>query len=200
MKRNKRGRIGSAAAVLVGILLLAGAVGGLCVETAKNRAATQTMSEAAALIEKMAPETEWEKTSLHQGEAMPSMTIQGNEYIGLMGTDSLEEKLPIMLLPEDETSDGNLVCSSGNLYDGDLVLLYDGLGGRQSVLTQLDTGDELTVTDMLGTVYRYEVTRAAEKQRTIDIDADEEHALALVLRTRANRFYRILYCTEKNGM
>ena len=88
---------------------------------------------------------------------MPTETIQGNEYIGLLEVPTLGLELPVM----SDWSYPQLKISpcryQGSAYLGDLIIAahnYDCHFGRLKTLLQ---GDEIIFADMDGNRFVYEV-------------------------------------------
>lgn len=186
-----RRKIG-AALMLLGILLLLGAVGFVyenCRE--ENRAAQASQAvledmqhslmstqkrlimpgeELLSLPAEVAGQHEAEDELREAGQAMPTMTIDGREYIGYIEMPTLGLSLPVM----NEWSYPKLRIAPcrywGSVYDGSLVILahnYDRHFGR---LAQLGLGDPVQLVAADGSVYAYEVAALETLERT-DIDA-----------------------------
>ncbi len=194
MARRKIG----AAMMLLGILLLLGAVGFVYENRREESSAAQAsqmvledmqhslMSTQKRLImpgeelfslpaemagQDEAAEDEAAEDELREaGQAMPTMTIDGREYIGYIEMPTLGLSLPVM----NEWSYPKLRIAPcrywGSVYDGSLVILahnYDRHFGR---LAQLGLGDPVQLVAADGSVYAYEVAALETLERT-DIDA-----------------------------
>ena len=88
---------------------------------------------------------------------MPTVTLNGYRYIGVLEIPALELSLPVM---EDWDYDRLNISPcrfTGNLYDGDLVLCAHNYPQHFGNLKELDVGAAVRFTDAEGNVLRYEV-------------------------------------------
>ena len=88
---------------------------------------------------------------------MPTVTLNGYRYIGVLEIPALELSLPVM---EDWDYDRLNISPcrfTGNLYDGDLVLCAHNYPQHFGNLKELDVGAAVRFTDAEGNVFRYEV-------------------------------------------
>lgn len=88
---------------------------------------------------------------------MPTVTLNGYRYIGVLEIPALELSLPVM---EDWDYDRLNISPcrfTGNLYDGDLVLCAHNYPQHFGNLKELEVGAAVRFTDAEGNVLRYEV-------------------------------------------
>lgn len=88
---------------------------------------------------------------------MPTVTLNGYRYIGVLEIPGLGLSLPVM---EDWDYDRLNISPcrfTGNLYDGDLVLCAHNYPQHFGNLKELDVGAAVRFTDAEGNVFRYEV-------------------------------------------
>lgn len=88
---------------------------------------------------------------------MPTVTIDGNQYIGVLSVPSLELSLPVM----SEWSYDNLKIApcryQGSAYKGDLIVAGHNYRKHFSPLKTLPVGAEIQFTDMDGNQFLYQV-------------------------------------------
>lgn len=101
-----------------------------------------------------------EEPSEEEAEESPKMTVEqiaGYGYIGILSIPSLGLDLPVM----DECTDGNLKKAPcryhGSTAEDNLVIAGHNYRQHFGYLSNVNYGDEVTFTDMDGTVHRYEV-------------------------------------------
>lgn len=94
---------------------------------------------------------------LNPNMEMPTETIDGNKYIGVLEIPSLELKLPVMSgwsYPKLKIAPCRYV---GSAYTGDLVIAAHNYTAHFGQLKNLHIGEEITFTDVDGNVFLYEV-------------------------------------------
>lgn len=88
---------------------------------------------------------------------MPTETIEGNEYIGVLEIPALELELPVM----SQWSYPKLKVApcryKGSAYRNDLILMAHNYATHFGGLKNLRIGDSVAFTDMDGNVFNYEV-------------------------------------------
>ncbi len=89
---------------------------------------------------------------------MPTIPIDGHDYIGTIEIPALELSLPVM----SEWSYPNLKLSpcrfEGSAYLGDLIIAAHNYRSHFGGLKDLVVGDDVIFTDADGNVFRYQVT------------------------------------------
>jgi len=103
------------------------------------------------------PEEEIPDYILNPNMEMPTEAIDGNEYIGVLEIPTLDLKLPVMSdwsYPKLKIAPCRYV---GSAYVGDLVIAAHNYTAHFGQLKSLHIGDEITLTDVDGNVFRYEV-------------------------------------------
>lgn len=93
-----------------------------------------------------------------QGEEMPVLELDGNQYIGTLELTSMGITLPVM----SEWSYPKLKLSpcrfSGSIYQDDLIIAGHNYSSHFACLKDLDAGDEILFTDAEGRVFSYTVS------------------------------------------
>ena len=88
---------------------------------------------------------------------MPTVTLNGYRYIGVLEIPALELSLPVMEEWDYDRLNISPCRFTGNLYDGDLILCAHNYPQHFGNLKELDVGAAVNFTDAEGNVFRYEV-------------------------------------------
>ena len=97
-------------------------------------------------------------SSVPQGEEMPVLDLEGNQYIGTLELASMGITLPVM----SEWSYPKLKLSpcrfSGSIYQDDLIIAGHNYSSHFACLKDLNVGDEIIFTDAEGSEFFYMVS------------------------------------------
>lgn len=108
-------------------------------------------------IESRLPDRITGYSGIYADPAMPVLQIQGRDFCGLIDFPAYGRKLPV----SGSWEPGKLsVCPSrfwGSAYDGSLVIGGSELKGQFDFFDRIDMGDMITVTDMTGAEFDYQV-------------------------------------------
>ena len=103
-------------------------------------------------------ETQQAVLSFYKDMEMPTRRVAGRRYIGILEIGALRLKLPVL----DTFSYRNIKVAParffGYVYDDNLILLAHNYQSHFGKLHLLQTGDEVSFTDMDGNRFRYTVT------------------------------------------
>ena len=114
-------------------------------------------SAAPAQEEPTPTEVEIPDYSLNPNIEMPTETVDGNAYIGVLELPSLELKLPVL----GEWSYSGLKLApcryAGSAYLNNMVIAAHNYSTHFGYLGNLAQGDEVVFTDVDGNVFRYQV-------------------------------------------
>lgn len=105
--------------------------------------------------DEISPEEEIPDYIMNPNMDMPTETIDGNEYIGVLEIPSLELKLPVMSewsYPQLKVAPCRYV---GSAYTSNLIIAAHNYFSHFGQLKNLHIGDEITFTDMDGNVFHY---------------------------------------------
>ena len=113
---------------------------------------------------------------------MPSVEVDGGEYLGVLRLESLGLELPVSATWEDADL-GVAPCRySGAVYGNGIVVVGGDGGSQLGTLSSLTGGEEVVLSDMLGNDFAYVVDGVETLQPTeIDRAIGEGDAQALVL-------------------
>lgn len=154
--------------ILLGLILLLGAVGLTGYFLLENHAAS---SAAANMAEQLVFETaavtqtvelppsrqEIPDYVLDPNMEMPTAAVDGHDCIGVVEIPKLDKRLPVI----SRWSYGDLRIApcryDGSAYDGSLIIAAHNYAAHFGSLSTLQTGDRVTFTDMDGNVFSYDV-------------------------------------------
>lgn len=113
---------------------------------------------------------------------MPSVEVDGGEYLGVLRIEPLGLELPVSATWEDAEL-GVAPCRySGTVYGNDIVVVGGDGGSQLGTLSSLAGGEEVVLSDMLGNDFAYVVDGVETLQPTeIDRAIGEGDAQALEL-------------------
>lgn len=104
-------------------------------------------------------ETQQAVLSFYKDMEMPAKRVEGRRYIGILEIGALRLKLPVL----DTFSYRNIKVAParffGSVYDDNLILLAHNYQSHFGKLHLLQTGDEVSFTDMDGNRFRYTVAQ-----------------------------------------
>ncbi len=97
---------------------------------------------------------------------MPTVEIDGAEYLGMLRVDALGLELPVSSV-WDGAELGVAPCRySGTVYGGDLVVVGSDADSQLGPLSELAGGEEVVLSDMLGNDFAYVVDGVEPLQPT----------------------------------
>ena len=155
-----------------GLLLIAAALSLSGYNLWEGRRAAQAARQALAAME-VQTETEGERAPeqpepsvpeyvLHPDMEMPTVEIDGVEYIGTLTIPALGLELPIVSAWSDALLDLAPCRYTGSAYLGDLIIAGHNYRGHFGSLYRLAPGDEVQFTDAAGNVFSYAVSEIQE--------------------------------------
>lgn len=128
---------------------------------------------------------------------MPSLEIDGRNIIALIEIPSTDTQLPI----EDKWNKIDFGFFPGRfggcIYDGTLIVGGYDRKGSFDVLKKLEIGNEITVTDMMGTKYSYKVSSIERKKSAKQEDLfDVSSHVTLFVRDEGTMDYIVVRCVQ----
>lgn len=106
-------------------------------------------------------------------DGMPTVTIDGREYVGLVRIPSLGLELPVLAEWSYEGLEVAPCRYSGSAYAGDLVLAGHNYVSHFGRLASLSYGAEVSFVDVRGNVFVYQVASIEELDATSVEDMTE---------------------------
>ena len=191
--KAKRKRKKGSALILTGLLLMAAALVLTGYNVWDGLRAGQEAGETAAQLEELLPEparaesalpgeTEIPDCQLNPKMEMPAVTVDGEDYIGLLSIPALELELPVL---GEWSYDGlkTAPCRyAGSAYSGGLIIAGHNYAAHFGTLSRLREGDAILFTDMDGNAFSYE-TAALEVLSGSDVEGMESGGWDLTLFT-----------------
>ena len=101
---------------------------------------------------------------------MPTVSIDGLAYIGILSIPSIHLEQPVLQQWDDQAVKKALCCYVGSVYRNNMVIAGHNYRNAFGKLFDLQIGDEVTFTDTDGNLFRY---RVAELE-TLPASAVEE--------------------------
>ena len=155
-----------------GLLLIAAALAFTGYNLWEDQRAAQAARQALAAME-VQTETEGERAPeqpepsvpeyvLHPDMEMPTVEIDGVEYIRTLTIPALGLELPIVSAWSDALLDLAPCRYTGSAYLGDLIIAGHNYRGHFGSLYRLAPGDEVQFTDAAGNVFSYAVSEIQE--------------------------------------
>lgn len=96
------------------------------------------------------------------GNELPTVEIEGNQYIGILSIPALALSLPVMSDWSDEGLRLSPCRYSGSADQGDLIVAAHNYPGHFGSLKKLAVGDEVIFTDTGGNRFDYVVTELVQ--------------------------------------
>ncbi|MCD8127851.1 MAG: sortase [Clostridiales bacterium] len=160
MKNNRRER--RVSLISIGLLLMAAALllaaYNLWDAQRAANAADATLAQIEQSIQEITAEESPEDNDTDASMEMPTIAIDGVEYIGVLEIPALDLSLPVA----SEWNYDNLRVSpcryQGSAYSDDLIIAGHNYQRHFGNLKNLSAGDTVTFTDVAGNVFTFEVT------------------------------------------
>ena len=167
MQKRKKKSIGPVVLIVLGVLLLIGAAGLVIFNKWQSNVAER---ESAAILEKMevamldVPEPDYVAEEIDL--TMPTVKIDGYEYIGRITIPSISIDLPVLAEWDDNRLWINPCRYTGNYKTNDLVICAHNLDSHFGGLLGISIGEKVIFTAVDGTVYNYIISNRETVQPT----------------------------------
>ncbi len=141
------------------------------------------------------------KYTVPEDGVMPAVTIDGYEYIGTISIPKFGLELPVMSewsYPGLKIAPGRY---AGSVWFDDMVICAHNYDRHFGNLKNLEPGDEITFTDVLGNVFTYEVAETEILQPTdVEEMLDDQWDLTLFTCTIGGRTRVTVRFIRTDGM
>ncbi len=147
--------------IIIGVVLLVGALGLFLYNRYEAQQANDAANEVLAQIEDQTPLYTYPEDGI-----MPTITIDGYEYIGTLEIPRFGLELPVQ---NEWSYEGFHIAPgrySGSVWTNDLVIAAHNYERHFGNLQNLDRGDTVIFTDVLDNVFTYEVAEVSILQPT----------------------------------
>lgn len=129
---------------------------------------------------------------------MPELTLEGYGVVAVLELPAYGVRLPVGNRWEEQSWTAHPQRFSGTVYNQTLVIGGSDRAGQLECLSRMEIGDTVTITDMTGGVFTYEVARvdrsdSAEAEKLADPTAH----LTLFVRDAYSLEYILVRCTAK---
>lgn len=154
--------------ILFGILAVACGLGLFIFTQISVNNAEKQSAKILSQIEKILPQKTNGITDVLSYMQMPAVEIDGEDIIGVIEFKELNVSLPLGNKWDENESISYPKRFSGTVYDNSLVIGGYYCKGQFDCLTRLDNGNIITVTDMTGAQFSYEIKDIIRKK---DVDS-----------------------------
>lgn len=180
-------------AVILGVLLVLIASGVLIFNLLITSSEQQDTAKMLQQIDAILPESSVGTLSDSQ---MPVLEIEGQDIVAVLEIPKFSLSLPVGSTWDAKKVSAYPRCFSGSAYDRTMVIGGSDHEAQLDCLTVVDIGDEVTITDMTGAVFTYEVQRV-DRCNSADETAltDADSHLTLFVRDTYSLQYIIVRCT-----
>ena len=137
--------------MVLGVVLLAGAMAFVLHNRQEDARADQAAAEVLPLVKEAAG------TAEPSGDGMPVEEIDGYGYVGYLSIPALGLELPVLGEWSDSGSRAAPCRYSGSAYLDNMVIAGHNYSGHFGTLKNLAPGDALSFTDIDGNVFSYTV-------------------------------------------
>ena len=168
----------------------------------EERRAARVSREALAALEEQRTEQETQQPQpqLPPDLVMPTVVVDGMEYIATVEIPKLELSLPIGSRWSEDALHQAPCRYQGSLYTGDLIVAGHNYRKHFGRLSHLCIGDEIYVTDMIGNRFAYLVSSVEELPGTaIEEMAAGDWELTLFTCTASGSHRVTIRCKQQGG-
>lgn len=179
----------------VGILLILCGLGILVFVRLSTAHAQREAEAIVARIQAQLPPPTGGVPDTYSSMQMPAREVDGVDVIGILEIPAWDVALPIGDVWESKTRASFPRRFSGTVYDNSLIVGGYDQQGQFDCLKRLDVGTVVTVTDMTGARFSYEVTSIVRKD-TADaaVLTDLQTDLTLFMREAYSMNYILVHC------
>lgn len=183
---------------MLGFVLIVCGLALLLLWQMRTKQASQTNAEIVQTVEGILPDRRKGTMDPELVRDMPALELQGEDYIALLEVPAYGLKLPVCGL----WSKGKVLSSpcrfQGSAYNGSLVIGGSDQPGQFDFFAEIQPGAGVTVTDMTGCTFYYEVVRVDRSDSAREeILTDKDSDLTLFVRDAQLLEYIILRCVVK---
>lgn len=150
--------------ILLGIILVFCSVGLMFFSNMSTYKAQQETAEIVAHIQKILPTETIGSEDDNSSSEMPSLEFNKRSIVGLLEIPTTNTVLPVDGVWNEKTLKTIPQRFSGTVYDGSLVVGGYDRKDQFDCLEKLDIGNNITVTDMMGSVFSYKVELIERKK------------------------------------
>lgn len=181
--------------LVLGILLILGSMAWLMYSQIYARHAQTTAKQLTAQIEVLLPERYAAVAEAYANPDMPVLQVKGIDFSALIEVPAFGVTLPVCSEWNTELLHDFPCRFSGSTYSNSLIIGGSDQYGQFDFFTQLDTGELIIITDMLGAEYTYTAERI-ERSKSADYSrlSSADYPLTLFVRDSYSMDYILVRC------
>ena len=183
--------------ILAGICMLAAAAVVLFSWQYGMHVSQQRAADYVQTLRALMPEARSAVAEARRDNAMPALSLAGNDFIGILEMPAYGSALPVCA---DWGQVSRYPCRfSGSIYDGSLQIGATSQRGQYDFFREISVGDSLYFTDMQGNRYGFAVKDLRyEKHADQAALQREEAALTLFIKNVYAFEYIVVFCDALN--
>lgn len=189
---NKNKKVIYNVVIIIGAVFLVAAAGllffnmrGLDIDTAK----------ALASIDELMPNISDSVPQEKGNNVMPSMEIDGESYVAVLEMSTHKYRVPVRSVWDEKAVKAVPCRYSGSVYNNSLIIALSDEEGQMDFVNNVNAGDKLTITDMRGERFSYQVTKIENRN---EIDKEKlnsgEYDLTLLVEYSGYTDYLYIRC------
>lgn len=184
-------RILNSLAILIGVLLIAAAVGLIIAQFDFNE--KQSAQSVVNALEAIIPARKKALPEPHYGGDMPSAEIGRENFVGLLEVEQYNCLLPVGANWTDSDIKRFPLSYSGNIYNRNFVIGGSSQSGQLDFADEIEIGTSVKFTDLYGHEFCYEVSMVNHADSINAIKSDNDD-LTFFARSRTTSKYVIIRC------
>jgi hypothetical protein len=178
-------------AIVVGVLLIAGAVGILIAQA--DFSEKQTADSVVRAMKSIMPPPQRAFPEPHYGKDMPSTEVGGESFVGLLEIEQYDTLLPVATNWADKDLKRFPMVYSGNIYNRDLIIGAGNNEGQFDFADEIEIGASIHFVDLYGHEFCYEVSMVNHLEDIASIDSGDDD-LTIFAKSKTTSKYVIIRC------
>ncbi len=181
--------------LILGILLIAGAIGYIVYDLLSARLSVGDNEEILAAAEKLIPSVRDAFPEERGNNTMPSLAVKGTNISAILEFLSRGAKFPVRSAWDSNAVKSIPCVHSGSIYDRTLMIGVTDRKGQVDFAEEINVGERLTLTDMEGDRYSYTVSSIKHSAK-YDPDkwSEQESDLVIFVAADLSGEYTLIYC------
>ena len=182
--------------LVLGIVLVAVSLSLVAFSLIRGRIGANVCRTVVAKMQQLLPERQSGGVGLYENATMPVLQIDGVDYAALLEIPSMQVALPVANEWNPRRLSAAPARFCGSVYDRSLVIGGTDSSNQFAFCSKIEDGTQVTVTDMTGASFTYEVTAVdrAKKAEKAWL-ANESFDLTLYCRDTYSMEYVAVRCS-----
>ena len=143
------------------------------------------------------PEVEQRVPSERGNNMMPSLEIDGTNYVAVLDFPTYNFAMPVVSTWHSSYIDSVPCRYKGSVYDNTLVIGSSDNKGQIKFAEELEVGDYLYLTDMSGGQYRFAVEAINHANEINDEKFKTEYDMTIFVKSSGNSEYLLIRCNNE---